>query len=195
MAKSGVRMSPVPARRKKMPAVSNGEHQQHPQHGQGGVNIRVARAEHHSARRVEKVVHAQPNAVSDQQEENAAQRHQVRASRPRHHRTARRDPHAAFRQIQKGGAEQAADDGDQRQVVEKPRVGQLKQVEAQIAAEERVRDTHHGHLPRAQIGQPMPHSPLAHDVAGKEHAAPDQPAEKRAETLQGGEVNLLAVDP
>ena len=121
-------------------------------------------------------------------------RHQVRARRSGHHRTARRYPHAALRQIQEGGAQQAANDGNQRQVVKKPRVGQLKKIEAQIAAEERVRDPHHRHLPGAQIGEPMAHAPLAHHVTRKEHAPPDQPTEKRAEPFQGCEFNVLAVN-
>ena len=108
MAKSGVRMSPVAGAQEEDAGRQNREHQQRPQHGQGGVNIRVARAKHHPARRIEQIVHAQANAVGNQQEENAAQGHQVRARRLGQHRTARREPHAALRQIQEGGAQQAA---------------------------------------------------------------------------------------
>ena len=41
----------------------------------------------------------------------------------------------------------------------------------------------------------MAHAPLAHHVTHKQHAPPDQPAEKRAEALQGREFNVLAVNP
>ena len=95
-----------------------------------------------------------------------------------HHGTARRYPHAAFRQIQEGGAQQAANDGNQRQVVEKPRVGQLKKIEAQIAAEERVRHSHYRHLPRAQIDEPMAHAPLAHHVTAK--STPPQISQRKS---------------
>ena len=70
----------------------------------------------------------------------------------------------------------------------------MKEVKAQIAAKEWVRNPHHRHVPGAQIGEPMAHAPLAHDITHKEHAPPDQPAEKRAEPFQRCEFNVLAVN-
>ena len=121
------------------------------QHRQGGVNIRIAGAEHHSPRRIEQVVHGQTGPISDQQKEDATQHHQVHACRARHHRTALRHPNSSFHKIEEGGAKQTADQRHERQVVQEPREGQSKQIESQVDAEKRVGVTHHRDVPRHQI--------------------------------------------
>ena len=173
----------------------NRHDEQRPQHGHRGVNIRVARAVHQSARRIEEIEHPQAKAVGDEQKEDSAQRHQVRARRGCQHGASRREPDAPFRDVHERGGEQAADERHQRQVIEKPGERKLKEVEAEVASKERIDDSHVRHVPRPQIGEPMPHAPLADHVSAKEHATPDQPAEERTEPLERLELNLLGVNP
>ena len=169
------------------------------QHGKGGVHIRVRRAEHHPARRVDELVAVQPEAHGAQQKEHGAQSEKMGAGARGEARALRGQDEAPEQDVGAHAQEQRADDQGNRSAVEKAPEGQVEDEEGDVAAEEgigaaegRAVEVAQHHVPRRAGPEPgqdadhrddgqkqFPDQRLEHGAAGQAELIVELPAARQ----------------
>ena len=158
---------------------------------QRGVDVGVGGAEHDPARREEQIEAVEPEARGAQEQEQRAQGQEVQPRRRGEPGPARGEDQAPLQDVHRRGEDDRAHHQRGGPAVEEPPERQLEEVEAEVAAEQRIHPPERGGVHVREDDVPGGGGARPGHEGDDRHHGQEQPADERLEDGAAGEAELV----